>query len=108
MRVAKSMDFQYSADCPSIKARLEDISETGAFVDTTTTELVLVDCSGVIDDYETTVWTTEGYLRIDTLDAGSASGSFAGDPLSTTLAEQNTNVPAALEDRSQGMGNVGG
>ena len=35
VRVAKSMDFRYSADCPSIKARLEDISETGAFVDTT-------------------------------------------------------------------------
>ena len=35
VRVAKSIDFQYSADCPSIKARLEDISETGAFVDTT-------------------------------------------------------------------------
>lgn len=35
VRVARAIDFQYSADCPSIKARLEDISETGAFVDTT-------------------------------------------------------------------------
>lgn len=35
VRVAKSIDFLYSADSPSIKARLEDISETGAFVDTT-------------------------------------------------------------------------
>ena len=35
VRVARAIDFQYSANCPLIKARLEDISETGAFVDTT-------------------------------------------------------------------------
>jgi Tfp pilus assembly protein PilZ len=35
VRVAKAIDFLYSANSPAIKARLEDISETGAFVDTT-------------------------------------------------------------------------
>ncbi|MBO85458.1 MAG: hypothetical protein CL927_08875, partial [Deltaproteobacteria bacterium] len=54
--------------------------------DTTTTELVLLDCSGVADDYETTVLTTEGYLQIETLDAGTDTGSFAGEPLSITFS----------------------
>jgi hypothetical protein len=51
-----------------------------------TTALVTLDCSGVADDYETTLSLDEGYLRIDTVDAGSDAGSFAGDPLPTTLA----------------------
>ena len=35
VRVVRAIDFQYSAGRPSLKARLQDISETGAFVDTT-------------------------------------------------------------------------
>ena len=53
--------------------------------DSTTTTAVLMDCSGVSDEYESTFSSHEGYLRIDTIDAGSESGSFAGEPLSTTL-----------------------
>ncbi len=52
---------------------------------TTSTTLVLLDCSGVADEYEGTFSASEGYLRIDTLDAGSDAGSFAGEPLATTL-----------------------
>jgi hypothetical protein len=52
---------------------------------TGTTTMVLMDCSGVSDEYESTFDGSEGYLRIDTLDAGSTTGSFAGQPLSTTL-----------------------
>ena len=53
--------------------------------DTHGTELVTLDCSGVDDDFETTVSLGQGYLRIDTLDAGDEAGSFAGEPLPTTL-----------------------
>ena len=53
--------------------------------------MVLVNCSGVDEEYEDTFVASEGYLRIDTLDAGSTPGSFAGDPLSTTL-EGNLHV----------------
>ncbi len=52
---------------------------------TGTTTMVLMDCTGVADDYESIFDGSQGYLRIDTLDAGSTSGSFAGEPLSTTL-----------------------
>ena len=33
VRVARSIDFRYSADSPAVTARLGDISELGAFVD---------------------------------------------------------------------------
>jgi hypothetical protein len=49
------------------------------------TTLVLMDCAGVDDAYEDTFKASEGYLRIDTIDAGSQAGSFAGEPLVTTL-----------------------
>ena len=49
------------------------------------TTLVLVDCSGVADEYEETVVLSEGYLRIDSVDAGTETGSFSGQPLPTTL-----------------------
>jgi len=52
---------------------------------TGTTTMVLMDCSGVSDEYESTFDGSEGYLRIDTIDAGSTTGSFAGQPLATTL-----------------------
>jgi len=50
-----------------------------------TTTMVLMDCSGVADEYEDTFDGSRGYLRIDTIDAGSTPGSFAGEPLATTL-----------------------
>jgi len=53
--------------------------------DTSSTTMVLMDCSGVGDDYKYSFSATEGYLRIDTIDAGPESGSFAGEPLSITL-----------------------
>lgn len=34
VRVAKPLDIEYSANCPPIRARVADLSETGAFVDT--------------------------------------------------------------------------
>ncbi|MDP6078012.1 MAG: putative metal-binding motif-containing protein, partial [Acidimicrobiales bacterium] len=52
---------------------------------TGTTTMVLMDCSGVGDDYEDTFTAPEGYLRIDRLDAGSTAGFFTDQPLSTTL-----------------------
>ena len=44
-----------------------------------------MDCSGVADEYESTFGSHEGYLWIDTIAAGTEAGSFAGEPLSTTL-----------------------
>jgi Tfp pilus assembly protein PilZ len=35
VRVSKSIDFLYSSDSPPIPARIEDLSESGAYVDTT-------------------------------------------------------------------------
>ena len=35
LRVSKSIDFLYSSDSPPIPARIEDLSESGAYVDTT-------------------------------------------------------------------------
>ena len=35
VRVCKSIDFLYSSDSPPIPARIEDLSESGAYVDTT-------------------------------------------------------------------------
>ena len=35
VRVTKSIDFLYSSDSPPIPARIEDLSESGAYVDTT-------------------------------------------------------------------------
>ncbi|MEE9561633.1 MAG: PilZ domain-containing protein [Thermoanaerobaculia bacterium] len=35
IRVSKSIDFLYSSDSPPIPARIEDLSESGAYVDTT-------------------------------------------------------------------------
>lgn len=34
VRVSKSLEFYYSAECRPIQARLDDLSEAGAFVDT--------------------------------------------------------------------------
>ena len=53
--------------------------------DSTTTTAVLMDCSGVADEYESTFTSHEGYLRVDTIEAGTEAGSFSGDPLPTTL-----------------------
>ena len=50
-----------------------------------TTTFVTFDCSGISDDYETSTPLEEGYVRYDTLDAGSEAGSFAGEPLDTTV-----------------------
>ncbi len=53
--------------------------------DTTSSTLVLLDCEEVEARYKDTFSASEGYLRIDRLDAGSDAGSFAGEPLVTTL-----------------------
>lgn len=34
VRTRRPIDVEYSANCPWIKARLDDLSETGAFIDT--------------------------------------------------------------------------
>lgn len=34
VRVVRPMEIQYASNCPPINGRIEDISETGAFVDT--------------------------------------------------------------------------
>ena len=34
VRVVRPMEIQYASNCPPISARIEDISESGAFVDT--------------------------------------------------------------------------
>jgi hypothetical protein len=47
--------------------------------------VVLLDCTGVDDAYEDTFTASDGYLRIDTIDAGSTPGTFAGVPLVATL-----------------------
>ncbi|HCH66290.1 MAG TPA: hypothetical protein DFR83_26030, partial [Deltaproteobacteria bacterium] len=52
----------------------------------TTTTLISFDCSGVADPWEDSVTMTDGYLRVDTLDTGTDSGSFVGLPLQTRLA----------------------
>ena len=46
---------------------------------------MLLDCSGVGDDYEVTVEADSGFLEITTISAGSVAGSFSGLPLETTL-----------------------
>jgi hypothetical protein len=48
--------------------------------------LATMDCRGVVDAYETTVSLGEGYLRLDTVDAGDVPGSYVGFPLRTELA----------------------
>ena len=50
-----------------------------------TTVVTTLDCTGVEDAYET-VFTGVGYLRIDEIDTGTESGSFAGLPLFTGLS----------------------
>ena len=35
IRVQKPLEITYSCDCPPIQARIEDISETGIFLDST-------------------------------------------------------------------------
>ena len=45
----------------------------------------LMDCTGVADAYEQVYTATSGYLRLDTLDAGSVAGNFTGQPLPTTV-----------------------
>ena len=49
------------------------------------TEMVLVDCSNTGAGPEDAIFTSEGYLRIDTIDAGETTGDFANQALSTTL-----------------------
>lgn len=34
VRVTRSIEFRYAANCPPIRARLDDLSDAGAFVDT--------------------------------------------------------------------------
>ena len=40
IRVQKPLEITYSANCPPIQARIEDISETGFFLDNTNALLV--------------------------------------------------------------------
>ncbi len=49
------------------------------------TTMVLKDCAGVGNDYEGTFSATQGYLRIDTVDAGIGGGDHAGQPLTNSL-----------------------
>jgi len=64
------------------------------------TTVVLLDCAGVEDAYEDTFEASSGYLRIDTLDAGSATGSFAGQPLGATLeGHLHVTLPGGLDVR---------
>ena len=50
-----------------------------------TTVYALMDCTGVPDAYEQVYTGNTGYMRLDTLDAGSAVGNFTGQPLPTTV-----------------------
>jgi hypothetical protein len=47
--------------------------------------MVLLDCAGVDDAYEDSFTATGGYLRIDSIDAGSTPGFFTDEPLVTSL-----------------------
>ena len=49
------------------------------------TEVVTLDCSGVLDEDETTFSGT-GYLHLTEIDTGTTTGSFAGEPLYTGLS----------------------
>ncbi len=53
--------------------------------DTTRTSMVLMDCAGVADEYESVFSAAGGYLRIDTIEAGDEAGFFMGEPLETNL-----------------------
>lgn len=55
-------------------------------VETGTTYYVSMDCSGVSDENEAEFTFADGYLRLDTIDTGTESGSFSGDPLKTEIA----------------------
>jgi hypothetical protein len=48
--------------------------------------MVMLDCSGVDDANEDTFTATGGYLRIDSIDAGTTPGFFTDEPLVTSLA----------------------
>ena len=50
-----------------------------------TTAYALMDCTGVPDAYEQVYTASTGYMRLDTLDAGSVAGNFTGQPLPTTV-----------------------
>ena len=53
----------------------------------TTGQLVMatMDCSGVSDDNEQTINFTDGYIRFDSINTGTQSGSFTGLPLLTQI-----------------------
>jgi len=75
------------ADC-RIELAQEGVCGTGYYDHreaTGITTMVLMDCSGVADEYKSTFDGAQGYLRIDTLNAGSTPGFFTGEPLATTL-----------------------
>jgi hypothetical protein len=72
-------------DC-SITLTQEGICGAGYYrqgVTTGNTMLATMDCSGVSDENEGESTFAEGYLRIDSINTGSDSGSFSGQPLVT-------------------------
>ena len=48
-------------------------------------DVITYDCTGVDDAYEGS-FSSSGYLRVDTIDAGDVAGNLTGEPLSTALA----------------------
>lgn len=48
-------------------------------------DIITYDCTGVDDAYEGS-FSSSGYLRVDTIDAGDVAGNLTGEPLSTALA----------------------
>ena len=75
-------------DC-RIELVQEDICGPGFYNirdDTSQLTAVLMDCTGVSDAYEEVYTQFNGYLRLDVLDTGGVAGSFAGEPLLTTVS----------------------
>jgi len=50
-----------------------------------TTTYTLMDCVGIPDEFEHQYVASEGYVRLDKLDAGDDPGNFTGQPLSLTV-----------------------
>ncbi len=83
MNATTAIDF----DC-SIQIEQEGFCGEGYYrqgLSTGTTVMATMDCSDVSDENEQTLNFSEGYLRIDSIDTGSQSGSFAGQSFSTEL-----------------------
>ena len=87
LNVSLSATTEVDFEC-EVRLSQEAVCGTGFYSQldgAASTTLVLVDCSGVADEYEETVVLSEGYLRLDTIDTGTDTGSFSGQPLPTTL-----------------------